>query len=360
MLTPYKHHLKNCHYKKGRTEAYPYVSRDMQRCDCPWYYDRYVGSKRKRTALGTANKQLAVQRLVETEAAGDIPKPAQTSIEDAVTAFTVQAERDLESSTLKQYELVLRQLKAFCADKGFISLKQLTLVKLERFVASWKVGPRTEGKRIERVKRFFNYCVEHKMLEKSEAKGLKPPPADKVKAVPFTEEQVKAIEKACAAYDGPDRARLVILTELMLSTGLRISDSVTISHDKIIKTSAGYSVHLDTQKTGTNVTIPIKDELAKSLLALNEYPFWTQHSDLEHATANWRKKFDRVFKAAGLKGHPHQFRHTFAKRMLLKGVSILSLSKLLSHGSFKITEDTYSRWIAERQTALDSEVRATW
>jgi len=47
-------------------------------------------------------------------------------------------------------------------------------------------------------------------------------------------------------------------------------------------------------------------------------------------------------------------------RMLLKGVSVLSLSKLLGHSSIKITEDTYSRWIAERQPVLDSEVRATW
>jgi len=272
----------------------------------------------------------------------------------------VQAERDLEPSTVKQYELVLRQLKEFCVEKGFLYLKQLTLVELEAFCASWEVALRTEGKRIERVKRFFNYCVERNMLPKSEAKGLKAPPAGKVEAVPFTEEQVEKILKACAVYEGPSRDRLVILADLMLSTSLRISDAVTISHDKIIKTASGYSIHLDTQKTDTNVTIPIKDELAKALLALNDTPFWTKHSDLEHATANWRKIFDRVFKAAGFKSHPHQLRHTFAKRMLLKGVSVLSLSKLLGHSSYKITESTYSRWIAERQSALDAEVRATW
>ena len=322
MLTPYKHHLKSCHYKKGRTEAYPYVSRDMQRCDCPWYYDRYVGANRKRTALGTTNKQLAIQRLVEIAAAGDIPKPTQTTIEEAIAAFSLEVERKKAPSTFRQYGLLLRQLTAFCADKGFHSLTQLTLVELETFVASWKVAPRTEGKRIERVKRFFNYCVERKFLPESPAKSLTAPKAGKIKAVPFTEEQITAIDKACAAYDGPDRARLVVLKDLMLSTGLRISDAVTICHDRIIKTSAGYSVHLDTQKTGTNVTIPIQDQLAVALLALNPYPFWTQHSDIEDATANWRKKFDRVFKAADVKGTPHQFRHTFAKRMLLKGVSV--------------------------------------
>ena len=211
-------------------------------------------------------------------------------------------ERKKAASTFRQYKLVLKKLKTFCTEMGFHSLTQLTLVELEKFTRAWKVSPRTEGKRIERVKRFFNYCVERKFIAESPAKGLTAPPPEKVKAIPFTEEQVGKIEKACAASDGPNRNRLIILLDLMLSTGLRISDAVTISHDEIIKTSSDYSVHLDTQKTDTNVSIPIKDELAKSLLELNQYPFWTQHSDVEHATANWRKIFDRVFKAASIEG----------------------------------------------------------
>jgi len=161
-------------------------------------------------------------------------------------------ERKKAASTFRQYKLVLKKLKTFCTEMGFHSLTQLTLVELEKFTRAWKVSPRTEGKRIERVKRFFNYCVERKFIAESPAKGLTAPPPEKVKAIPFTEEQVGKIEKACAASDGPNRNRLIILLDLMLSTGLRISDAVTISHDEIIKTSAGYSVHLDTQKTDTN------------------------------------------------------------------------------------------------------------
>ena len=57
----------------------------------------------------------------------------------------------------------------------------------------------------------------------------------------------------------------------------------------------------------------------------------------------------KVSKAAGVRRisiheldvascHPHRFRDTFAVSLLLKGVSLDSVSKLLGHSSIKITE----------------------
>jgi integrase len=164
----------------------------------------------------------------------------------------------------------------------------------------------------------------------------------------------------CANYRGTNRDKLIILTNLMLETGLRISDSVMISRDKIIQTQAGWSVKLRTTKTDTPVSIPIKDDLALALRALGEHPFWSGHSRLQDATKNWREIFTKVFKAAGVEGTPHQLGHTAAKRWILAGLPVLSLSKPLGHKNIQITQDTYMRMIEERQNALDAEVRATW
>jgi integrase/recombinase XerD len=54
------------------------------------------------------------------------------------------------------------------------------------------------------------------------------------------------------------------------------------------------------------------------------------------------------------------FRDTFAVSLLLKGVSLESVSKLLGHSSIKITERHYAPWVKARQEQLEAEVRRIW
>ena len=128
----------------------------------------------------------------------------------------------------------------------------------------------------------------------------------------------------------------------------------------VIAKRTGWYVELRRVKTGAAVSCPIPNSLAKSFHALDgETPFWSGKSDLEDLTKNWRKIYRRIFKAAGVKGRPHQFRHTAAKRLLVKGVSAGFVASILGD-SEAVVRKHYSKWIPERQTALDDAVRATW
>ncbi len=51
---------------------------------------------------------------------------------------------------------------------------------------------------------------------------------------------------------------------------------------------------------------------------------------------------------------PHRLRDTFAKRMLLRGVSVDDLSRLLGYSSVKITERYYAKWVPARSRRLQS------
>jgi integrase len=136
---------------------------------------------------------------------------------------------------------------------------------------------------------------------------------------------------------------------------------VTISNERVVKTSEGFSVVLRTAKTGVPVSCPIPNNVAKPLLAFPDTtPFWTGKSSAEKCSSNWRKIFSRVFKATGIAGHPHQLRHTFAKRLLVKGVPVGYVASLLGHSKVAITEKHYSKWISERQVVVDKAVRSTW
>ena len=78
-----------------------------------------------------------------------------------------------------------------------------------------------------------------------------------------------------------------------------------------------------------------------------------QHGGKLHRTL--RELVHKVLKAAGVEdGHPHRFRDTFAKALLVKGVSIRTVSLLLGHTSIKTTEKHYAAFVPEYQEALDN------
>lgn len=156
-------------------------------------------------------------------------------------------------------------------------------MEVREFRNSWTTySPRTAGKHIERLKRFFNWCVENRWLDSSPAKPLKVPKVGDTDVVPFSEDEVEKILKACDEHDGVNQKRLRVLTDLMLESGLRISDAVMISKDRIVKTRHGYAAVLRTAKTGTEVSCPLPDKLGKAILSLEgNTPFWSGDTDLE-------------------------------------------------------------------------------
>jgi site-specific recombinase XerD len=352
MLTIFRRHTDKCSY----------TSRDERRCNCPINADWYLpDGTRVQKSLGIRDWQAAQRRAREMEADGIVAASEAVTIKKATDDFLADAQTTIKSTTVKQYRIILSKLVEYSQQQGLVFLKQLGVVQVREFRASWTTySPRTAGKHVERLKRFFNWCVENHWLDSSPAKPLKSPKVGDTDVVPFTEEEVEKVSAACEAYGGPNRDRLVVLTNLMLATGLAIGDAATISKKRVTKNTKGYSVELRRAKTGAPVCCPIRNELAKEILNLdNDTPFWSGASDLEDITKNWRNIYSKVFETAGVDGHPHQFRHTAAKRWLIDGLSISHVASLLGD-SEAIVRKHYSKWIPERQEALENAVRATW
>ena len=161
---------------RSHTKRSPHKGRAYVKCTCPIWCDwTMLNGQRVRKSLGLRDWQ-AQGRAWETEAEGitDIGQPV--TVKKATEDFEHDAGNNVKPPTLKLYKILLRQLNAFAQQRGYSFLKQLGVVQTRDFRNSWTTySPRTAGKHIERLKRFFNFCVENHWLDASPAKPLKPP-----------------------------------------------------------------------------------------------------------------------------------------------------------------------------------------
>lgn len=119
---------------------------------------------------------------------------------------------------------------------------------------------------------------------------------------------------------------------------------------------------LYTQKAGTPVHLPLPELAIQALGRVKrdgDYLFWSGNGTRKSAVAAWERSLKMLFKLAGITGHAHRFRDTFAVRLLENSVSLENVAKLLGNTA-RVAEKHYSPWVKSRQTALDAEVRRTF
>jgi integrase len=190
--------------------------------------------------------------------------------------------------------------------------------------------------------------------------------------LPLTQEEWKKLVIACDTYEVQVGAagflnaqRLRALIRLMRYSGLRISDAVNLSTDRITDDK----LFLYTQTTGTAVytVLPpfVVKELAATPRVTDKLYFWNGNGELETAVKDWQAKIRTLFDLAGVdKGEnfmvSHRLRDTFAVECLLAGVPLERVSILLGHSTIKVTERHYAPWIQKRQQQLEADLRAMW
>ena len=350
MLTLYRRHTRKC----GQRDRY------YRRCKCPVWVEGTTGAGQYiRRSLKLNNWERAEGRKREIEGPQDVTlsskgqPPKAITVRDAFAAFYQDCEaRNLNESTLRKYRLLRDRFVEF-AGLRCPSLQEANVQRLREFRSQWKDGPRSAGKKIDRLRTFFRFCIDNQWVERNPALSLKTPLVKDKPTLPYSREEMAKI------MDHAGETLAFVLT--LRYTGMRISDAA------MLRTSAveGNRVFLYTQKTGTPVYVPVPEILTTSLREINPvggYFFLGGESTrLDTCTELWRRQLAHVFKKAKIaNGHPHRFRDTFAVELLLVGVPIEHVSILLGHASIKITERHYSPWVKTRQEQLEEEVSRAW
>lgn len=217
------------------------------------------------------------------------------------------------------------------------AINQLDLEALRRFRESWPNKNISGKKKLEALRTFLQFCREAGWIPQNPAMGLKAPKTTTPPVLPFNNDELTRIIAACSHYsahrgyrDQASAHRLRALVLLLLHSGLRIRDAVTLARERI----DGNTLFLYTAKTSTPVKLPLPptvvEELSKVVGTSSRFFFCTGQSKPKSAVGNWQRSLRKLFRLAGVPdGHPHRFRHTFVTRLLQAGVSLDSVSRLL-------------------------------
>lgn len=283
------------------------------------------------------------------------------SIQEAVKDFKADlVARCLQGSTIRKYDLLFRQLETFCSSNSLIQLRELDKKMLGNFRATWKLGPLASARHLSRLRAFFHFCQDSDYVSKNPAKLIQMPEEAKSNVIAFSDQEIEKVFKACENFNG-NGPRIRLLSELMLNSGLRIGDAATVKRDDFVKTANGWQVELTAKKNRREVSVPLPDALVTAIMELpGEHPFWTGVSTPSNCASIWQESYRRLFKLAGVKGHPHQFRHTFANRLLRNSVPLETVSRLLGHTTVIVTASHYSKWTKDRQAEAEAAVRKVW
>ena len=353
MLVLWRRHIQNC--------SHAHQGRKYLKCRCPVWIDWRLSGRRVRKPLNLRDWQAAQIKARQLEAEGDITELIPLTLEQAGKKFLADAKaRELRDSSIYKYKLLLKQLDAFAQARGYIFLASLGVDELRAFRASWFNKNLSARKKLEHLKSFFNFCYDSGWVKRNPAKPIKPPKVKEPQVLPFSDAEMKKILKACDSHPISARAtQLRALVLLMRHSGLRIGDACTLKRERIRRGV----LELYTAKSGTKVQIPLNPVVIQALGKIpktNEFYFWSGTSKRETGVKVWENTFSKMFTRAGIDGHSHQLRHTFAASLLQKSVSMENVSTLLGHRNIKITQKYYASWVPGRQKQLEQEVRKTW
>ncbi len=391
----YRRHRRGCkggHPEEHLSSEFDERKKGWRRCECPIFTSGTLGKRYRRQSTGEWDWELARRVVAALEQsrqwdaattsavpessvpAASSPQASRTTIDEASKAFLARCEnRAVADATLRKYKTFAKQLLAFSEARGHVHVDQLSVTEMDLFYASWKDGPRSKAKKLDRLKAFVRFCRKRRWLADDITEDLRAPQGSSLPAAkaPFTDDELARIYAACDQFGGPvppgpgyrpwggEDAKDFIM--LSVYTGLRISDVATFN---ISERLSGNDVFLRMHKTKKQLYTWIPDWLVLRLRDREKrkgaFIFRDGESSLlRTVTEQWRRKLNKVLALAepfDERPTPHRFRHTFVRILLEKGVPVADVAELIGDTE-EIVRAHYSKWIKSRQERLTKILR---
>jgi integrase/recombinase XerD len=376
-LTLYRRHSVDCRvHNLGLT---PRAVRHYRDCECPiWIAGTTDTQRYPRQSVGTRDWGAAEATLRSFQATAIDTAVHGPTIADCVRRYLDAHAANVTDVVLGQYKHLLGRLEAFARSRNKLFMSDLTVDLCEDFKvhALRDLRSTTRHIAVAKLKVFLRESYRRGWTTDALAEKVRSTRAVYEQKKPYTDDEVSLILDETSRLGGVGRGRgytsnphtFRLLVELMLATGLRVSDAVRYDPTRCTRGEHLWVYSFEPQKQHKNhhartaevfLTDPLKRAIDSAGWFSLQYPFAYRAFDGSANTLenNVYRCMQGIGERCGVPDcRPHRLRDTFAVRMLLRGVPVDEVSRLLCHSSVTITEKYYAPWVTSRLRRLEGLV----
>ena len=243
-------------------------------------------------------------------------------------------------STILAYRADLEQLLGFLQDKNKITPETVAQSDIEAFrdtLLAQKYTPKSVSRKLNAVKTFFRWLIAERELTVNPAEGVAHP-----KIAPALPKYLSPLEYRALRDVVRDDLRIAAIVELILQTGLRISE---VANLKLANTKDSH-LKIEAYATQPERTVPLnkpgEEALGKYLKVRpktdSPYVFVSKNGK-PLAVRNIRAAIDRYLQKSEIPDFSvNDLRTTFIVENLKAGVDLVLLSQVAGHKRLSTTE----------------------
>ena len=251
-------------------------------------------------------------------------------------------ERNASVHTILNYRLDLKVFAVFLKEVPVEKVDYLFLRKYLAHLKEQQLASRSIGRKLSSIRSFFKFLVREGFIKTNPTDMIQSPKLEKLLPKFLTEEDMTRLIEA-PSLDTLLGLRDRAILETLYSTGMRISELVSLKHDYVDFIGGTLKV---LGKGKKERMLPIGDRALRAIrnylkkLSVSSDIIFLNKNKKPLGARGIRKMIDKYILKASIANHisPHTLRHSFATHLLNRGADLRSVQELLGHANLSTTQ----------------------
>ncbi|MBI4639780.1 MAG: site-specific integrase [Candidatus Tectomicrobia bacterium] len=305
-----------------------------------WYYDFVYRGQRYTGCIGLVSKTVA-KEIEAKKKAEAVEQRYELPSKKPPPLFEVMAEEYLtyyranrRPQSAQRHEVSYRALTRFFGGKRLSDITPFLIERYKRTRKEEGVSEVSINRELAFLKNLFTMAITWGKTETNPVKQVKLFREDNGRTRVLTEEEEVRLLAHCGPYLKP-----VVITALQ--TGFRKSELLSLTWENIDFQHRLITVDAAYAKNGEARTIPMNSFLTETLRVIkigydSKDPVFRNREGRSYRS--FRTAFDTAVRRAGIPDFTfHDLRHTFASRLVMKGVDLTTVKELMGHKDITMT-----------------------